>query len=102
MKRAQQRRLELHTQPSYPPNALHCFVFAWYADPGDVGTENNLFKESQSHFDAPTDVGVQLVDALRSESHPPVPPFRDALVPSAGLLSVGEQVAKAQAVGQLH
>ena len=45
---------------------------------------NNLFNESQSHFDAPTDVGVQLVDALRSESHPPVPPFGDALVPSAG------------------
>ena len=44
----------------------------------------SLFNESQSHFDAPTDVGVQLVDALRSESHPPVPPFGDALVPSAG------------------
>ena len=51
------------------------------------GTEKrgiSLFNESQSHFDAPTDIGVQLVDALRSESHPPVPPFGDALVPSAG------------------
>ena len=53
----------------------------------------SLFNESQSHFDAPTDVGVQLVDALRSESHPPVPPFGDALVPSAGRRPSSERSA---------
>ena len=75
-----------------PACARHRLLYAGAAAPGGMGSANNLFDDSQVPFDAPPIIGAHLVDAFRQQSHPPVPPSGNALIPSVDrLLRYGRQ-----------